>query len=150
MTYVIGIDPGPTVGLALLGMSGEPLIVQCNWAAFDDVLIALTPNWHDVGLAVEQFVTGRLTPRANDPGATRAARAVIDRCQHYAREHAFLCYLRSAAAVKPWATDERLAAVGLLAPTKGMPHARDAARHALFTGVKEFGWADPLSKAATR
>jgi hypothetical protein len=53
--------------------------------------------------------------------------------------------------VKPWATDERLAAAGLLDPTKGMRHARDAARHALFCAVRDFGLPDPLSaKARTR
>lgn len=149
MTYVMGIDPGPVVGIAVIGFDPrvEPTIAQCSWNAFDDVLLALGGR---SALAVEQFVIGRLTARANDPGANRAARAVIDRCQHYAREHALLCYLRSAATVKPWATDERLAAAGLLAPTKGMPHARDAARHALFTAVAEFGRPDPLSKAARR
>jgi hypothetical protein len=50
--------------------------------------------------------------------------------------------------VKPWATDERLEAAGLLDLTKGMRHARDAARHALFTAVKDGGVPDPLSKHA--
>ena len=51
---------------------------------------------------------------------------------------------RSAAEVKPWGTDLRLTKSGLLAITKGMPHARDACRHALFAAVSA-GMPDPLS-----
>jgi hypothetical protein len=50
--------------------------------------------------------------------------------------------------VKPWATDTRLAAAGLMEPTTGMRHARDAARHALFAAVKTYGLPDPLSARA--
>jgi hypothetical protein len=55
-------------------------------------------------------------------------------------------FQRPAAHVKPWATDERLEAAGLLEATKGMRHARDAARHALFAACKDGGIPDPLSK----
>ena len=55
---------------------------------------------------------------------------------------------RAAAEVKPWATDARLDAAGLLDVTKGMPHARDACRHALFAGVRDGRMPDPLSSQA--
>jgi hypothetical protein len=50
--------------------------------------------------------------------------------------------------VKPWAVDKRLHAAGLLDMTAGMRHARDAARHALFCAVKDYGLPDPLSSKA--
>ena len=52
---------------------------------------------------------------------------------------------RPAGLVLPWATNHRLAAAGLMAPTVGMPHARDAARHALYAAVRDGGMPDPLS-----
>jgi hypothetical protein len=55
-------------------------------------------------------------------------------------------FLRAAALVKPWATDRRLTAAGLLDPTAGMGHARDAARHALYAAVHLQLTTDPLSK----
>jgi hypothetical protein len=57
---------------------------------------------------------------------------------------------RPAAAVKPRATDTRLDRAGLLAPTRGMPHARSAARHALYAAVPAGLLADPLSDGTTQ
>jgi len=48
--------------------------------------------------------------------------------------------------VKPWAIPARLVKAGLIKPTEGMRHARDAARHALYAAVHERITADPLSK----
>jgi hypothetical protein len=58
--------------------------------------------------------------------------------------------LRTAAVAKAWATDIRLGRTGLLDETKGMTHARDAARHALYTACKEGNIPDPLSRKAKR
>jgi len=52
---------------------------------------------------------------------------------------------RSASQVKKWATDRRLAAAGILEQTRGMGHARDAQRHALFAARMDLQWPDPLS-----
>jgi hypothetical protein len=52
--------------------------------------------------------------------------------------------------VKPWATDKRLTAAGLLAMTAKMADARDACRHALYTAVHDAGIPDPLSAAGRR
>jgi hypothetical protein len=68
--------------------------------------------------------------------------------EHWAKTGVRGSYARSAADVKPWATDTRLQAAGLLDLTKGMRHARDAARHALFCAVCDFGLTDPLSRKA--
>jgi hypothetical protein len=57
-------------------------------------------------------------------------------------------FTRAAALVKPWATDKRLHAAGLLDATKGMQHARDASRQALYAAVHMGVTPDPLSRKA--
>jgi hypothetical protein len=156
MTYVIGIDPGPMVGIVGINadwvrlFDHEPLVIQCSAHVFDDVLSAIATGHGDTVLAVERFVTASISARVNAPAASRVARAAVQRCEDYAAEHQLQCFVRSAAEVKPWATNERLTRAGLIAATKGMHHARDAARHALFTAVHDCGLRDPLSKAAHR
>ena len=59
-------------------------------------------------------------------------------------------HIRTAGEVKPWATDKRLHTAGLLDLTAGMRHARDAARHALYSAVRDYGLPDPLSRARLR
>jgi hypothetical protein len=59
-------------------------------------------------------------------------------------------FLRNASLVKTWATDKRLAAAGLLDATKGMQHARDASRHALYAAVHTGMARDPLSTKAAQ
>ena len=56
---------------------------------------------------------------------------------------------RPAGTVKPWATDKRLAAAGLLEAAGSSPHIRDAGRHMLFTACQA-GVPDPLSAIAKR
>jgi hypothetical protein len=51
---------------------------------------------------------------------------------------------RCAADVKPWATDKRLEAAGMLGHTSDMKHANDAARHALYTAKHDARMEDPL------
>lgn len=152
MTYVIGVDPGPMVGVvgfeAIRVQHPRPMIVQCSPSLVTDVLIALSEGG-DVVLAVERFVVGARSARSNDPAAGRIAREVVETCRAHAWADArgIRFVERSAAEVKPWASDERLSAAGLLVVTVGMRHARDAARHALFAAVKDCGMRDPLSRA---
>lgn len=54
---------------------------------------------------------------------------------------------RPAGTVKPWATDKRLEAAGLLKLAGSSPHIRDAGRHMLF-GACQAGLPDPLSAIA--
>lgn len=54
---------------------------------------------------------------------------------------------RPAGTVKPWATDKRLEAAGLLKLAGTSPHIRDAGRHMLF-GACQAGLPDPLSAIA--
>jgi len=141
----IGVDPGPTPGIVSIvtGPYGvdDVRVVQCSASALWTVLTALDPN-RIAQLQVERFVTrGRATA---EQSLTRDQVGGLEQLYHPTRP----ILQRSAAAVKPWATDERLEAAGLLAATKGMRHAKDAARHALFAAVRDGGVPDPLSRKA--
>jgi len=148
VTYVIGIDPGPVVGFACLWVEGRTLhraeVAQCTDYV---VLRVLGGLWmpRTTILVAERFVVGPRAARSNAPQAGRAARNQLAMIARWAHERDTPYVERNAAEVKPWATDARLEVAGLLAPTKGMRHARDAARHALFAAVKDCGLPDPLS-----
>lgn len=149
--YVLGIDPGPVVGLVGLRITPDLEIhprvhvIQCSANVLDQVLHGINPP--DLLVAVERFVVGPRAARSNAPSAGRVAVHVVGMLADRSRvDRGYRYIARSAAEVKPWATDTRLAAAGLLEPTKGMRHARDAARHALFAAVKDCGAIDPLSK----
>lgn len=159
--WIIGVDPGPTTGIVVLRPDGEPLIIQVNAAAAVFVVESLFelanswPNRKPVLLAVEKFVIGRASMRAGRHG--ELTRELIGRLEHCAKViHGddFIPNLgnqfvqRSASEVKTWATDLRLAAAGLVEPTKGMNHARDAGRHAIFAAVRAGLLVDPLSRSA--
>jgi len=145
---VIGVDPGPTPGICLLREDGEPWVLQCNHEAAVDVVRSLmdidgaSPE-HRI-LAVEKFVVGRRAARSATAKAGETTRNLIGELQALDKD----AHLRPATQIKAWATDKRLEAAGLLDKTKGMPHARDAARHALYAAVHDGGWHDPLSKKA--
>ncbi|HEX7038704.1 MAG TPA: hypothetical protein VF202_01165 [Trueperaceae bacterium] len=160
MTYVLGVDPGPVVGLVGLhitpdlDISPRPDIIQCSADTLNAVLGGLILdvgvrglNSPELLVAVERFVIGPRTGRLNAGGASRTAVHIVGMLADRSRAgRAYRYVARSAAEVKPWATDARLGAVGLLEPTKGMRHARDAARHALFAAVRDCGVPDPLAR----
>lgn len=143
-TFVVGIDPGPTPGLVQLDIAGSTIIsievLQCTHRLLWTLLQALDPDRAAL-LAVEKFVSrGRAT---SDQALTRDQVGHLDALYPAAA-------VRPAAQVKPWATDTRLEAAGLLEACKGMRHARDAGRHALFAAVHSGLLPDPLSKDWTR
>lgn len=143
-TTVIGVDPGPTPGIVRLRYSPglvleDADVVQCSATAFYDVLLALGP--YSAHVCVERFVVSRRSMSSRTAGAGEVTRDQVG-----ALQTAYSATLRTAAAVKPWATDARLDAAGLLEACKGMRHARDAARHALFAAVRDHGVPDPLSR----
>jgi hypothetical protein len=159
LRFVLGVDPGPTPGIVRLTISSSransvPVIehedvVQCSSDVLVPVLNALIDFQQDTAfLAYETFVTGPRAARSSTPAAGKATREMVGDLAYWATHHGIKSHARSASEVKPWATDERLDAAGLLELTKGMRHARDAARHALFAAVKEFGLPDPLSSKA--
>lgn len=153
--YVIGIDPGPIVGAALIRLDTDHPIEAEAAQITAGGLWALLDGWHGaypvVAVAAERFVVGPRAAKSSTPRGGAQAREVLVALSYWAKAAKVVHVERSAAEVKPWATDRRLDAAGLLEATKGMRHARDAARHALFCAVKGFGLTDPLStKAGTR
>lgn len=147
--FVIGIDPGPVPGIVVLWPDASAVdAVQCNHQLAPMIVGALIHACQpSVIVAVERFVVGRASMRSSRDG--EITRDLIGNLQRIVAEHDHASLvMRSAAEIKPWATDDRLAHAGLLEPTKAMRHARDAARHALFAAVKDGGLPDPLSRKA--
>lgn len=151
MTYVVGIDPGPMVGLVGLfphSPKTPPDVIQCSAHTLMDVLTGLSyVGGADMVITAEKFIVGLRAARSSTPLAGRMTREVIALCRAWVALRDGVNYIeRSAAQVKPWASDVRLVRAGLYKPTAGMRHARDAGRHALFTAVHDYGMPDPLSR----
>lgn len=158
---VFGIDPGPVPGFVLIER-GWPdacgvAVVQCSHEAAATVLAALLEDRRSAtSVQIETFVPGRNARKAGQDSAI--TRDLIGQLRQIWEDFDGTAsgrlgghwFQRSASQVKPWATDHRLEAAGLLEATKGMRHARDAARHALFCAVHDAGVPDPLSRKATR
>ena len=143
---ILGIDPGLTTGIALRTPSGTWELVQTTRGAVLPIVRAMLHTYdYRALIAVEAFVVGPRAARSSTPEAGRIARDLIGALQALEAPGAVRVVVRTAGAVKPWATDRRLSAAGVPA-VRGMPHARDAARHALFALVKDCGFPDPLSK----
>ncbi len=147
-TRVIGVDPGPTPGIVRLHIEDGRLVprwthvVQCSANVMPEIVGSfLAPNreWAVTVLAVERFVSR---------GRANAAQSLTrDQVGFLTATftHAVIAQ-NNASRVKAWATDKRLDAAGLLEACKGMRHARDACRHALFAVVDLGHLPDPLSK----
>jgi hypothetical protein len=150
----LGMDPGPTPGLVRLLYADdshllEVRVVQCSanaWRAVLEDWLATCPPAVQQYFQVERFVIGRKSYRTGSPGAI--TRDMVGQAVEVAARYAVYTTQRSAVDTKEWGTDGRLIATGLLDDTKGMTHARDAARHALYTAVAEGNIPDPLSKRA--
>lgn len=160
-TLVIGADPGQTTGLFVVLYTatgkrlGDPVAAQIHGSEgvvpFVSTLLQRgSCDDREPLIAVEQFVVGARAARSSSAHAGRITRALITELSELADAEGATLFLRAAAMVKPWATDRRLDAAGLLAATEGMHHARDAARHALYAAVKTGVAADPLSLRAVR
>lgn len=157
-SHFIGIDPGPVPGIVHLEKRGSRLLVdaiQCTSGVAPTLLYSLLNECRScLGqapaiVAIERFVVGRGSMKGGRAG--EVTRDLIGRLQKQAADQPNVkVVMRSASEVKPWATDDRLAHADLLEPTKGMRHARDAARHALFAAVKDGGLPDPMSKRSGR
>lgn len=150
MTRTIGIDPGPTPGIVVLEVDEPRLrevgVVQCTANMLELTLWALLADSPEpCVLQIERFVT---RGRAN--AAQSLTRDQVGDVAGLARRHSTPLIQRNASQVKAWATDARLEKAGLLDLCKGMRHARDAARHALFAAVHDGGLPDPLSKEWNR
>lgn len=143
---VIGIDPGPTPGIVLLRNGRLTTVLQCNANSAPFLLVSLI-HGDTVAVQIERFLPGKYSTKAR--GASAVTRDLIGRLEETVWQSAGVdsrIYRRTAANVKPWATDDRLRAADLYEPTVGMPHARDAARHAMFLACRNYKLPDPLSK----
>jgi hypothetical protein len=158
---VIGVDPGPTPGIAALHATASravaAAVVQCDQGSTVLLVRALLSTLDPAGdggrppiLAVERFVVGYRAARSRTAAAGAATRDLVGAVRAMVREIGARFEERPAAAVKPWASDARLAAAGLLERTRGLPHARDAARHALYAAVHAHLMPDPLSRRPRR
>lgn len=160
---VLGIDPGPIPGVVLLAIDDGRLfeheLLQCTQGIASRLVESLLKEDPHVPalVQVERFVVSRRSGRSSTAKAGVATRELIGELRRVvedleltiSREEVRLVQ-RNASEVKAWATDQRLEAAGLLEATKGMRHARDAARHALFAAVKSGALPDPLSKEFKR
>lgn len=151
---ILGIDPGPIPGFVELRYLERRLldvsVVQASLNAASPVMLALLgeldPKAWATTVQIERFVIGRRSARSSTAAAGEQTRDLVGALSHEAQLLGARVVLKSAANVKPWASDLRLDAAGLLDATKGMRHARDAARHALFAAVHDGNQPDPLSK----
>lgn len=153
MIRVLGIDTGGTTGLGVLDAFDG--VVPSDWYHVEPsqltgpnvmpVLSSLFNFWRFDLVAIERFVVSKRAGRSATPGGGEAARDIIGAVKALCREQGVPLVTYSASQVKRWATDKRLEAAGLLAPTVGMGHARDATRHALHAAVKHLRLPDPLS-----
>ena len=153
-TRVIGIDPGPVPGIVVLDVwetktLGRAEALQCTHGLLSLLVENLLDEHRDPAfVAVERFV---VRGRANK--AQQLTRDLVGQVQQVVRlQHQSYSGTptrlveRTASQAMAWATDARLDAAGLLEACKGMRHARDAARHALYAAVRDAGLPDPLSK----
>lgn len=155
--FALGIDPGPTTGVALLRLGGPgPLaagaeIFQCSYSAAPWLVSALLDRLAAAGSpclgGIESFVRG-----AGAGARKRTGRATAD--QVAALREVFAARgvplrERNAGTVKPWAERndcKRLRASGLLDLVPGSAHAKSALGQALYTAVTDCDYPDPLSQ----
>lgn len=160
---VLGIDPGPHTGMCLsawartgtvAGVAAPvrpellvSLAFECGMASAGPLLTMILRAWpHVIGsVAIEEFRRGPRSVRLRGANAVTIGDE-ITQLRLIAAGYGLPVVVRPAVTVKNWADDARLAKCGLLDPTNGLGHARDAARHALYCAVKDLGLADPLSK----
>lgn len=160
---VIGIDPGPVPGFVVLGYDDSALVrteaLQCGAGLAPALFRTVLADRPVRTIAqIEMFVVSHRAGRSSTASAGAETRDLIAELRQVwgdfdstsSGRRGGLWFERRATDVKPWATDVRLRAAGLLDATKGMRHARDAARHALFVAVRDGGIPDPLSRKATR
>lgn len=162
MIVAIGMDPGPTPGLVkltyALGRLMTVHVIQCSANSALDVLelwFLDVPTKAELYFQVEKFVIGTKSYRSGSPGAR--TRDMVGSAVTLAQSHLSgngapkgSVVIRTASETKAWASDGRLEAAGVLGDLKGMTHAKDAARHALYTACKDGNIPDPFSIKAKR
>jgi hypothetical protein len=127
-------------------------VLQCDPGSvlrLVQTLLTIGDQCGPVVLAVERFIVAMRSSRLSTPRAAATTRDMVGAVTALGRELPGVSVVqRCAAEVMPWASDKRLTAAGLYDITRAMPHARAAARHALFAAVRDCGLPDPLSAKA--
>lgn len=156
---VIGVDPGPIPGFVRLDIATELghgtlrdiAVLQASrslaWWAFEMLARPSEPLQLDhahVLAAMETFVVGPRAARSSTAHAGLQTREMVADLTERAGQLGVQILRRPAGQVKPWADDRRLGNAGILDACKGMRHARDAGRHALFAAVAGGYLPDPL------
>jgi hypothetical protein len=151
---IVGVDPGPIPGIVVLALTAEhritPSTFQCDagsvlWLVRESLSSA--HPWDRRILAIERFVVGPRAARSSTPKAGQVTRDMVGALTAFGLQLPGVQVVqRCASEVMPWAVDARLDRAGLLDLTTGMPHARAAARHALFATVNAGLMPDPLSR----
>ena len=157
---VIGCDPGPTTGLSFLDYADEKLVgwtvLQVDGNSAPGVLTAILAQGYAGPSAAPGFHPGRIGKRYAqvEPFITGQGAGTRGPKADYTRQEAFkllellqmwgyAVQLRKAADVKPWASDKRLKAAGILRPPENR-HGNDASRHAIFCAAHDARMPDPL------
>jgi hypothetical protein len=151
---VVGIDPGPVPGVVALQFNDRALVytevLQCSASLSPTLVRALLEHLGSgvvlTYVQLERFVTGRRSSRSSTASAGQTTRDLVGELTQVAEVEGARVLQASAGLVKPWATEDRLERADLLEATKGMRHAKDAARHALYAASRTAGQPDPLSK----
>ncbi len=155
----IGLDPGITCGIAWATVdqfaatgyakgkqNWNTSAASSNYDGWRFILSAVLIDFGNRGLPVlvsgEKFLTGN---RAGSKGENAdLTREYLFNGLRLAKEMGASVSVRTAAEVKPWATDRRLEKIKFpLAPK--MKDARDAGRHMLFGACKVRHITDPLA-----
>lgn len=150
----IGADPGPATGLCFLDYDNGKLVgrtlLQCDAGSSVIVLKGMLAAYYADGrvlrrtASVEQFRSGASAGSAVK--GAQVTRQLVMELAEALQLYGYQVRIRPAADVKPWASDRRLTAAGVVAGAMhgDMNHAYDAARHCLY-GAKEAGViTDPL------
>lgn len=162
----VGCDPGPATGLCFLDYDNgrlvgrtllqvigpdAPVVLKGMLLAYymlpssDAAADRKRVDGRRVG-SIEKFVTGQSAGSRGKPA--EVTRQLVMELAETLELFGYAVTIRPAADVKPWASDKRLVAAGIVNSEKGMHgdmnHAYDAARHCLY-GAHESGVIrDPL------
>lgn len=149
MSYYLGLDPGPSTGIALLNLeddcSPEWTVFQVNGDGANWLLGALCLAYSPRVVSYEEFVPSN---RAGTKGkAAQETRRIADQVYLIAKSNCrrvTFVVARRATDVFPWATDKRLEASGFPLGPK-FKDARAAGKHALYCAVRDGKERDPLA-----
>lgn len=158
-TWIIGVDPGESVGITALVYlrgdkdtpwmrQGNPIIIQCHHLSTRFLLSMLIhyAKGSPVIISHERFVVGLRASKSRKSGASQVTRDLNGAIGELADGRTNVRVVEhTAAQVKTWATAEKMAAAGLVLPPE-MRHATDGGRQALFCATHDLGAPDPLSK----